>query len=112
MNEVLKLIKRTNATDESGKLILDDSGAPKVDETIREIFCGIRSIGQKEFYEANATDFHPEIKFILADYLDYESETLAEYNGQRYRIIRTYRTGFKLELTAERAPAEDGGSYG
>lgn len=112
MNEVLKLIKRTNVTDESGNLTLDESGKPKVDESSREVFCGIRSIGQKEFYEAHATDFHPEIKFILADYLDYENETLAEHNGQRYRILRTYRTGYALELTAERAPAEDGGSYG
>lgn len=78
----------------------------------RAVFCGVRSIGQREFYEASATDFHPEIKFVLADYLDYADETLADYNGQRYRIIRTYRTGHELELVAERAPVEDGELYG
>lgn len=99
MLEVLTLIKRTT----SGSAIT---------ETVREVFCGIRSIGQSEFYQANASDFRPTLKFILADYLDYDGETLAEHNGQRYRIIRTYRTGQELELTAELAPAEDGGIYG
>ena len=74
----------------------------------REVFCTFRSIGMKEFYAANSTDFHPELKLVLADYLDYNGETLADYNGQRYRILRTYRTGQELELTLERAPFEDG----
>ena len=78
----------------------------------REVFCGVRSIGMKEFYSANSTDFHPELKLVLADYLDYNDETLADYNGQRYRILRTYRTGNELELTLERAPAEDGEADG
>lgn len=112
MNEILTLIKRVDSIDESGKLILDDSGKPVVIETSREVFCGVRSIGQKEFYQAHASDFRPEIKFILADYLDYEGETLAEHDGRRYRILRTYRTGYTLELTAERAPAEESASYG
>lgn len=92
MNEVAVLIKR-----EYGK-----------DDAKREVLCGIRSIGLGEFYQSSATDFHPELKLILADYLDYDGETLADYNGQRYRIIRTYRAGQDLELTLERAPAEDG----
>ena len=78
----------------------------------RDVFCATRSIGMKEFYQANATDFHPEIKFVLADYLDYQGETMAIYDGQLYRILRIYRTGIELELTAEKAPAEDGDLYG
>lgn len=83
----------------------------------REVFCEVRSIGMREFYQANATDFHPEIKFVLADYLDYQGETLAKYDGDQapagvYRILRTYRTGLALELTAEKAPVEDGDLYG
>lgn len=95
MNEVAILIKRTY------------DGATRV-ETKREVFCGFRSIGMKEFYSANSTDFRPELKLILADYLDYDDETLAEYNGVRYRILRTYRVGQELELTLERAPVEEG----
>lgn len=78
----------------------------------RDVFCAVRSVGMKEFYQANATDFHPEIKFVLADYLDYHGEPMAIHDGQLYRILRTYRTGIELELTAEKAPAEDGDLYG
>lgn len=99
MNELATLIKRTY------------DGATRV-ETEREVLCGVRSIGMREFYSANSTDFHPELKLVLADYLDYNGETLADYNGLRYRIIRTYRTGQELELTLERAPEEDGEADG
>lgn len=103
MNEILTLIKRT--------VEQDDQGDPTITEVKRQVFCRTQSIGQKEFYEANARDFHPEVKFVIADYLDYENETLVEYNGQRYRVLRTYRTGQELELTVERAPVEDGEAY-
>lgn len=96
MNDVAVLIKR-------------EYGKP---ESKREVFCGFRSIGMREFYAASTTDFHPEAKLVLADYLDYDGETLADYNGQRYRIIRTYRTGQELELTLERAPLEEGAADG
>jgi hypothetical protein len=99
MNEVAILIKR------------EYQGATRK-ETRTEVLCGFRSIGTKEFYEASATDYRPELKLVLADYLDFNGETLAEYNGQRYRILRTYRTGQQLELTLERAPQEDGAADG
>lgn len=78
------------------------------DDVKREVFCGVLSIGMKEFYAASTTDFHPELKLVLADYLDYNDETLVDYNGKRYRVLRTYRKGQELELTLEQAPAEDG----
>lgn len=94
MNETLTLIKVTY------------DGAKRV-QTSREVYCGLRSIGMREFYAASATDFHPEAKFVLADYLDYDDETLAVFNGVLYRILRTYRVGIELELTVERASAEE-----
>lgn len=81
-------------------------------EKSRTVFCRLASIGMKEFYEASARDFYPELKFILADYLDYEGEQLVEHNGQRYRVLRTYRTGQELEIVVTRASAEEGGVYG
>lgn len=80
-------------------------------DSTRTVFCGLRSIGMKEFYEASARDFYPEMTFLLADYLDYDGEQLVEHNGQRYRVLRTYRTGQTLELTVTRASAEEGGVY-
>lgn len=104
MNDVLTLIKRTPGKDENNK--------PIITETTRVVFCGVRSIGMAEFYQAHSQDFHPEAKFVLADYLDYNGETMCQHDGQRYNILRTYRTGYELELVAERAPVEDGGVYG
>ena len=88
-----------------------------VDGEPREVLCGVRSIGMREFYQANASDFHPEVKFVLADYLDYNNERRVKYDGDLapagvYSILRTYRVGQELELTAELAPAEDGELYG
>lgn len=80
-------------------------------ETSRTVFASQRSIGQSEFYEASAHDFYPEKKFVLADYLEYNNERLVEHNGQRYRVLRTFRTGQELELVVERASVEEGGVY-
>ena len=92
MNELVTLIKRTPGTDNITK---------------RDVLCGLRSIGQAEFYQANAQDIHPEAKFVLADYLDYEGETLLDHDGQRYRVLRTYRVGQELELVVAKASAEE-----
>lgn len=82
------------------------------EEGTRTVFCSLRSIGQKEFYEAQAMDFYPEMKFLLTDYLDYNDEQLVEYNGKRYRVLRTFRTGQELELIVTRATAEEVNLYG
>lgn len=81
-------------------------------DTTRTVFCHMASIGQREYYEAQAVDVYPECKFILADYLDYDNERLCEYDGQRYRVLRTYRAGKRLEIVVTRASAEEGGVYG
>ena len=94
MNEVLTLIQQTQGA--------DDYGDPVIQETSREVFGRLQSVGQAEFYQAHATGLKPELKFVLADYLDYEGEALVEHNGQRYRVLRTYRTGQELELTLYR----------
>ena len=78
----------------------------------RSVFCALRSIGHAEFYEAYATDLRPELKFVLADYFEYSGETLVEYDGALYRVLRTYRTGQELELTVGRASAEEVALYG
>lgn len=91
MTEVLTLVQQSRGT--------DDYGDPVVAETAREVFGRLGSIGQAEFYQAHAAGLKPELKFILADYLDYEDETVVEYNGQRFRVLRTFRNGLELELT-------------
>lgn len=78
----------------------------------RDVFCGLRSVGHTEFYEAYATEFRPELKFVLADYLDYEGEVFVKYGDNLYRVIRSYRTGQELELTVCKASDEEVELYG
>ena len=107
-DEVIRLIKRYPIVSADGLPVLGENGSQKFAEIHREVFCRQLNIGQKEFYQAHAVDRHPEAKVELSDCWDYENEPLADLNGIRYRILRTYRTGYRLELTLERAPAEDG----
>lgn len=78
----------------------------------RDVLCGLRSIGLTEFYQAQATNYRPELKFVLADYLDYQGETYIRYNRDLYVVIRTYRTGQELEIVVGRASAEEVELYG
>lgn len=78
---------------------VDEYGDPIVLEGRRQVFCSIKSIGTKEFYQAHASGLQPEIKFVLADYLEYNGEQLIDYDGTRYHVLRTYRTGNELEIT-------------
>lgn len=100
MNEILTLIHVDVA--------LDAYGDPVHTETRRDVFCEQLSIGQKEFYQAHAVGLQPEIKFKLADYLDYQNETRVEHNGQQYRVLRTYRAGQEIEITCYREVNPDG----
>lgn len=94
MNEILALIMTVQDVDEYGD--------PSITETRKDVFCRLASIGQKEFYQAHAVGLQPELKFVLADYLDYSGESLVEHGGQRFRVLRTYRTGQELELVCYR----------
>lgn len=100
MTEVLTLIRIDSA--------LDEYGDPVIVEIHRDVFAEQLSIGQKEFYQAHAVGLQPEVKFKLADYLDYEEEPIVEHNGQRYRVLRTYRTGQELEVVCYREVNPDG----
>lgn len=91
MRDVIKLICTTQ--------IIDAYGDPVIKETARQVFCRMASVGAKEFYQAAAIGLQAEIKFVLADYLDYEGEALVEHNGCTYHVLRTYRDGQELELT-------------
>lgn len=98
-NEIIKLIKETKSVNEYGDLA--------VTTTEKVVFAEVQSIGMSEFYQAQATGLRPEIKFIIADYLDYNGEQALKYTPysgteQKYKIIRTYRNGNELELTAKR----------
>lgn len=73
-------------------------------ETEHMVYCTVKSVGHTEVYEALTHGLHPSLTFTLENYLDYSGELYLHYNGSRYRVIRTYRTGMRLEITVEEVP--------
>lgn len=76
-----------------------------VTETRRKTYCEEKSLSMSETYQARASGFAPSIRLVLPQDFEYRGETLCEYRGTRYRIIRDYRdekAGNSTELTLER----------
>ena len=74
-------------------------------ETRRKTYCEEKSLGMSEVYQARASGFAPQIRLRLPQDFEYRGETICEYKGERYNIIRDYRdekTGNSTELTLER----------
>ena len=83
------------------------------EEIKRTVFCTVKSIGQQEAYQAMGIGLNPELKVILAHDFEYKDESLCEYKGKRYRIIRTYVTeadGIELTLQRVTGNARGGGA--
>ena len=93
MTDVITLITQTITTDKYGN--------EEATETEKTIFCEVDSISQTEFFAAENTELNPEYKFTIF-FGDYDGQDLVKFNGARYSIYRTYRTGDDLELYTER----------
>lgn len=92
---------------------VDDYGDTVVTTTERTVFADVRSVGQSEFYQAAAVGLRPEIKFVIADFLDYHGEKALLYTPfgdqeRRYNVIRTYRTGTELEIVCNSEVNDNG----
>ena len=67
-------------------------------ETRRDIFCNLTSVSASEFFAAGEEGLRKEYRAIVFA-LEYNGEQLAELDGKRYSIYRTYRSsGDRLEL--------------
>lgn len=103
-NEAIKLVAETKTVDEYGDTIIV--------ETEKMVFARLMSVGQSEFYQAQALGLKPEIKFVLADYLDYNDEKVIKYKAfnqdeeEVYTVIRTYRKDNTLEIVCKRGVDE------
>ena len=89
-NEIIYLLSTSH--------IINDVGDSIETSTKTMRFAKIKSIGQSEFYQAQAQGLKPEIKFVLADYLDYDNQEEVIYNNFRYKVLRTFRTENKNEI--------------
>lgn len=83
-NEVIYLVSKTHTTNEVGDPV------EIIEKSMR--LAKLKSIGQSEFYQAQAQGLKLEIKFVLADYLDYNDQEEIIYNNFRYKVLRTFRT--------------------
>ena len=58
-------------------------------ETRRDVYCNIASVSGSEWLEAGRIGIASQYKITVFEY-DYQGETIAELNGKRYGIYRTY----------------------
>ncbi len=89
---VITLIGGAPATNAAGDAI---PGNARTDVIAR-----IRSIGQSEFYQAQALGQKPEVKAIIWA-VEYGGQRQAEIDGRVYRINRTFQDGDRMELTCQ-----------
>lgn len=100
-NEVITLVGK-------GSVVVDDYGDKSYTETEKVVFAEVKSIGQSEFYQAQTAGLKPEIKFVIADYLDYSGEKVVRYTAygstteEEYTVLRTYRSKNSLEIVCKR----------
>lgn len=93
MTDVITLITQTITTDKYGNEVAT--------ETERTVYCEVDSVSQSEFFAAENTELNPEYRFTIF-FGDYDGQSLVKFNGARYSVYRTYRTGDDLELYTER----------
>lgn len=82
--------------------IQDDIGNWRPIPVRKTVLCGLKSVARSEFYGAAQAGLRPERVFVIHGY-EYEGETEVEFEGERYRVVRTYSVSFEeLELTCEK----------
>jgi len=89
-NEVIYLISTQTTKNDVGDMVVIETKVPR--------FAKLKSIGQSEFYQAQAQGLQPEIKFVISDYLDYDNQEIVIHNNFRYKVLRTFRSGNEIEI--------------
>ncbi len=89
-NEVIYLISTQTTKNYVGDMVVIETKVPR--------FAKLKSIGQSEFYQAQAQGLKPEIKFVISDYLDYDNQEIVIHNNFRYKVLRTFRSGNEIEI--------------
>ena len=99
-DSVITLKKETNTVNEYGDTVKTFAE--------RQVFAEVKSISQSEFYQAQATGLKPEIKFVIADFYDYQDEKILSYKpfgasqAEDYTVLRTFRNKLNLEIVCKR----------
>lgn len=82
------------------KIIGQDKLKQNITEEVKtKLLCRKRSITRSEFYQANQAGIRPSLVVDIHSF-EYGNQELAEFEGKRYRILKTYSVGLEvLELT-------------
>ena len=94
--DVIYLVSETEAQDDYGQIV--GTNAIK-----KQVFADLKSVGRNEFYQAQTAGFNPKLIFHIRK-ADFAFEKKVEYDGEEYRVIRTYeseKTGEFIELICE-----------
>ena len=90
----VKLISKSYSTDNIGQKVAN--------ETSRTVYCSLRSVSLSEWKDAGEMGFKPSLQLTMFA-PDYQNEDIAEVNGERYGVYRTYiATNDTIELYLER----------
>lgn len=94
-NEVIQLVSRTFTVNGLGDSIAT--------ETNRDVFAKVQSVGFKRKMEAMTAGLKLELKFTLADDLEYQGEEILIYNSVRYNVVSVFITdNHEIELLTAR----------
>ena len=82
-------------------VIIDDIGQQIEAVNFREVYCGIHSVGQKEFFQARQSNLQSSKVFTVRT-IEYANEEELRHLGRIYTIYRTYdRADEMTELYCE-----------
>lgn len=85
----------------------DNIGQQVPQEQSREVFCNITSVSREEWMDGGKQGLRPEYRATLFAY-DYDGETVAELDGVRYAVYRTFLGANEtVELYLERQAGID-----
>lgn len=80
-SSVISLVSESYTQDTIGQYIAT--------ETLRQVYCDVRSMYRSEWFEAGRDGLQPAYVFTMFA-PDYSGEKIVEYNGKRYGVYRTY----------------------
>ena len=89
----MTLIDVTYTTDSIGQKVESESS--------RTVYCNLRSVSRAEWKDAGEMGFKPSLVATMFAY-DFKGESMAEIDGKRYGVYRTYfSTNDTIELYLE-----------
>ncbi|HEL2668243.1 TPA: phage head closure protein [Streptococcus suis] len=82
------------------RIIETDKLKQNITEEVKTVLlCRKKSITRSEFYQANQAGIRPSLVVDIHSF-EYDNQELAEFEGKRYRILKTYPVDLEtLELT-------------